>query len=478
MKAVGSEIAATAPHLSVTNHFGQNAGLTEMTRLQNEPWLDFQMLQSGAWLNKSEGAQLNEVLKTARTKPLPLLEQLPPLGALNGEAIYDEGEPLDSAGGRTYHRNAYRAREAMYLTWLNGSFGHSLGVGGVWDWNVCSLPAQQRPVHCDKYRDRNPNWDEVTDMLSGDPAARALSSAAMGFWGEQLRSVGPADGAPFLTPFEQSRILSSHSEDPQGHCAHPGEPFQMALGRDSETLAIYMPQNRVVCLNPAGLVPGTGGSEWINPRTGGPVTPFGKPVLRCPHWPDPGCTLDVDWCRNPPPGSTCYWCNSSSPSTLCAFENPFFETESLGNQDVFLKVSAQLPGYAEGWAGASGKFLRAWAGRSEPEGTWGIDAATSKLDGSGGSTPFRVSDGTKALPDAPAGERGWQGEVPGGLARRSRRRRRLGDSRPLRRLRRAARERGDHLGRGRRIRERRRRGDRRARRFGQGPGGLDGPGVR
>lgn len=123
MKAVGTEIAATAPHLPLTNHFGQNAGLTEMTRLQNEPWLDFQMLQSGAWLNKSEGAQLNEVLKTARTKPLPLLEQLPPLGALNGEAIYDEGEPLDSAGGRTYHRNAYRAREAMYLTWLNGSFG-------------------------------------------------------------------------------------------------------------------------------------------------------------------------------------------------------------------------------------------------------------------------------------------------------------------------------------------------------------------
>ncbi len=393
MKAVGSEIAAATPHLPVTNHFGQNAGATEMMRIQSESWLDFQMLQSGAWLGKGEGEQLGWVLGTARTKPPAILALQPRRGALNAEATYDEGEPLVNEGGRTYHRNAYRAREAMYLTWLNGSFGHSLGVGGVWDWNVCSLPLGQQPVHCDKYRNRNNNWDQVTDMLNGDPGARALSSAAMGFWGEQLRSVGPADGAPFLTPFEQSRIIADLNPGEPDLCEHPGEPFQMALGRDPETLVFYMPQNRVLCLDPTNLVAGPGGLTWVDPRTGSDISSSG-PILRCPNWPAPPCTIDLVWCQNPPQGDTCYWCNASSPPTLCAFENPL-HGEALGNEDVLLKVSAQLPGYAEGWAGASAKFLRAWAGRSEPEGPWGIDGEILKLDGSGGSTTFAISDGAQ-----------------------------------------------------------------------------------
>ncbi len=393
MLAVGTELKRVAPHLLVTNHFG-TANVSEINLLQGEPWIDFQMFQSGALVNKPESSQLTLVLQRAQKMPGQLLAGSPQKGVLNGEAIYDEGEPVENdTSGRTYHRNAYRSRETMYLTWLNGSFGHTIGVGGIWDWNVCSLAEGIQPVHCDKHRSRKADWDEVSDILEGDPDEEQQSSRSAQYWGELLRSVGPADGEPFLTPYEQTRILTGEEVDPDvpDQCAHPGQEFQMALGRDPHTLLTYLPQNEFACLDGRNLAGWAPDHHWFDVREG--VTGGNsRAILRCPDGPGPSCYPDPHYCAAPPPqGPICYYCNAEVSPSLCAFLNPNYTTSPFGQQDVLFTIALD-PGYVDGWAGGSNDILRAWSGRKVEGEPWGIDGEIRTAAGVPLGPWFRISD--------------------------------------------------------------------------------------
>lgn len=394
MKAVGAEIDRVAPHHLISNHFG-SVNVDSVALLQGESWLDFQMFQSGAFANGAnydEAEQLGLVTQRAREMPGDLIARSPAKASINGEAIYDDGEPLEAdAEGRTFHRNAFRARQTAYLTWLNGSFGHSLGVGGIWDWNLCSLAESVRPDFCeddppggaDTARARNPSWDTMAEGLG------KLSSRSMQHLGSLLRSVGPADGELFLTPFEQTRILKQPTE-----AGAPIQHRQMALGRDPHTLLAYLPENKMLVVSGLGLAGYPPAHRWYDVKTEvyEPPLPSASPGLNCPSGLS-SCAADYDFCTTNP---GCLYCNAVAQPSLCAFINRAHDADA-GNSDRVFVVDLD-PGQPESWAGVGAAVLRVWSGRTSKNEEWGIDAELRDSSGQPLGSWFRLNDTLNAPP--------------------------------------------------------------------------------
>lgn len=298
MRAVGQEIKRITPRTLVTNHWSADTTTAQVEAWQAEPWLDFQMLQSGF-----RDAQIYEVLGRARDEAwkMSASSAICPYAntggfssvrkpVVNGEAIYEQGDFAGTSNPAipTTDFNRYRARQAGYLSVLSGAFGYTFGVGGVWDWGLCAIPGNKA---CEFKICHDCNLEPYTTPAgwrSSQGGMRQTSSAQIQYLGDFMRNTmpGPGNALPgfaFIDASEQQRIIG------QNPCPPPSEndptipkvdrTKTMMLARNQDFVVAYLPDQASVTINMAGLdnygpegswlVPSTGSTEFFLPGGGG-----------------------------------------------------------------------------------------------------------------------------------------------------------------------------------------------------------------
>lgn len=223
MREVGEELRrATSAHL-ITNHFGT---IRVEENLHAAEWLDFDMFQSGhnGWREADE--QLRYVTERARRMPLYLRQLMPAKPCVNGEAIYD-GDP---AANRNQHANAFRARQAGYLSLLSGACGYSFGVAGIWDWGA---------------RDRRGTWSK---------SISSVSSHQMAHLGRLFRSL------------EWWRLEPAHDLI-VNQAKEEWERMVLARSGSGDLALAYLPGNDVIEIDMTAF-PNSMSARWFSPVTG------------------------------------------------------------------------------------------------------------------------------------------------------------------------------------------------------------------
>lgn len=246
-----------------TNHIG-TWGPNEYAAFHGKDWLGFQLLQSG----HNQGT-LSLITSRAREMP-PILRDwtsTPPAFAstkksvINGEAIYDYG--MDPAVASPSHFNAFRARQAGWLSWLTGATGYTWGASGLWEWGICG-------------RSPRPSWAVA---LCTEPGIPEPESCYKGYEGamrsanhvQRLRDALSSLDWSSLVQNEQWRIQNQSLD----------ESRKMAVARDADTLVAYLPHNESVRLdlNGTGVEPMTSGLMWSPRYPGGETAVFPRLAL-------------------------------------------------------------------------------------------------------------------------------------------------------------------------------------------------------
>jgi hypothetical protein len=111
----------------VTNHPAGGSAPGDLTSLQNESWLDFQMYQSGTPGN-TQTAERQNMTSRASSLATTLQAATPIKSAINGEATYD------GVSANPDNHTPYRARQTAFLSFFGGAMGYSAGTCGVTDW--------------------------------------------------------------------------------------------------------------------------------------------------------------------------------------------------------------------------------------------------------------------------------------------------------------------------------------------------------
>ncbi len=297
---MGAEIKRVAPRHLVTNHWSAAAWLTEtkacgdafsqlgMAELNAESWMGFHMFQSGSIC--FEGSiRLDRLTQRARTlaQDFSTLAN-PKKPSINGEATYDTGQALNSQGGR----NRYRARQTAWLSALTGSFGYTLGVGGVWDWGLCGgLPP-------------NPCLEQYPDGYRTPQDAWSLAVVANDI--KFFRQIREAELDSSAIYSEQWRM------DPVNQTA--GETVKQVFARDADNVMVYIPEGDEVVIKVTNLTGNPANYGWINPVDGNDLTPAG------------------------------FSCNEAA--VTCSYTNPNRSLSTGFKDAVLVVVAAPLSGFA------------------------------------------------------------------------------------------------------------------------------------
>lgn len=247
-KPVGAAIKAVVPKHLVTNHWNTTS-VTSYANLHDEPWLDFEMVQSG-----HNNGVMTTVLQRARELPWQVAGASNPGYApfvynrkptVNGEAIYDQG-----GAGPTTAFNTTRARQAGYLSWLSGSFGYTWGLGGVWDWGICGSSSSNICGYqmAAGYR----NYSEALNQ----PVNNHIKN-----FGQLLRTRISFGRYKYMDVYEQNRIRNQAPDNEQHK--------KMVLARNPEWILAYLPFNQSIRFvhsgnNSVNLAT----ARWWNPRNG------------------------------------------------------------------------------------------------------------------------------------------------------------------------------------------------------------------
>jgi len=265
LNEVGAKIKEIAPRHLVTNHWSAAAWLTQtqacgsafselgMDELNAASWMGFHMFQSGSICNDDGMTRLNRLTQRARTLAQDFATLAnPKKPSLNGEATYDTGQVLDSGGGR----NRYRARQTAWLSALTGSFGYTLGVGGVWYWGLCGtgLPNPCNEQYPDGYDTPQEGW------------ARAIADDIKFF--RQIRQNELDSGAIYSEQWRMNPVNQS-----------AGETMKQVFARDANNIMVYIPEGINVVVDVTGLTGDPNDFRWINPASGADIVePISKPL--------------------------------------------------------------------------------------------------------------------------------------------------------------------------------------------------------
>jgi hypothetical protein len=293
MRCIGETIRQTVPRHLVTNHFGGGTQLNAMQWFQDQPWLDFQMFQSGqakGQANCNPAAQLQLITQRPREIAFGLWGTSPPKPVVNGEAIYDGGNGMDSDSSftdgtcqtvpvndclGTANYNPYRARQAGYLSGLSGAVGYGFGVKGIFDWGG----GMNRPVA---------NLDWAGGAARRSSAEMKVLSSILGGIDEELI---PASG-----------LVANQAPDAQQQ-----QKMVTAYTVGKTRLLAYLPDNAQIQLDLSTLPKVPRNGRWRNPRTGESTPPgsaagvagdsgiytYTRPA--CPPSGDPNCAAEPDW---------------------------------------------------------------------------------------------------------------------------------------------------------------------------------------
>lgn len=351
---VGRELARTAPRQPVTNHWA-TLELEETTALHGEPWLAFELFQSG-----HNNGDLAAITRRAREMAAQVSGSsepaVPPFGAnikpaINGEGVYDHG----GVPKETF--SDYRQRQAGYLSWLSGAAGYSFGTGGIWDWGLCGKPANDPANPCGYQLPEG--WRDPASAL------RQPSGESLRWMAQLMASVG---GAGFDAA-EQGRI--------RGQEGLP-EERKMALARSPQALLAYLPDN------PAIEILLDGAAAAFNPHTArlyDPRTGIFESVAA-------GGELHAA-------------CSGGG----CRFTNRFQRPDQPEAGDRVLVLSP-LPRRT----GAGERLLEVFSGRLAAGQPWGVNGRLLDAAGRPAGEPFAIAAATGSALSAPVAARDGQGD--------------------------------------------------------------------
>ena len=225
--AEGIRSADTGKHL-ITYH--PNGAQSSATFLHNEPWLDFNMIQSGHSARNSPNYEF--VAKDyARTPVKPTLD---------GESRYED-HPVNWKPAELGYFDESDVRQAAYWNVFAGSLGHTYGCHPIW---------QMKSEGKDPIGFARNNWKDVLDL----PGASSM---------RHLRAL--VESRPFLTAVPAQDLLIDNPPLGLDHAqATRGDGYVM----------VYIPGGRSVKVATGKLGTPALRVWWFDPKSGG-VRPGG-----------------------------------------------------------------------------------------------------------------------------------------------------------------------------------------------------------
>lgn len=235
--AVQEGLRAGGARQLISYHPGGNR--TSATLFHHEPWLGFNMSQSGHRLDHPVWNLVGADWHHTPAKP-----------AIDGETMYEDIQrPLFAATPDTPHASAYEVRRPNYAALFSGAFGVTYGANGVFQFHPGG-EAKHRP---------HAVWREALQF----PGARQMRHLRNLMESRPLLDRVPDQGllgSSDLTGAE--RITATRARDGSYAMIYSagGKPFAVRLDRLSGTKII---------------------ARWYDPRTGA-VTPAGEFPTRAP----------------------------------------------------------------------------------------------------------------------------------------------------------------------------------------------------
>jgi hypothetical protein len=220
----------------------------------DEPWLDFNMLQSGHVRNRANYQMIAADYARVPTKP-----------CIDGEPGYeDHPSGFDLNNG---YLDDYDVRKGMYWSLFAGACGHTYGCHDVWQmWQEGREP---------KTYARTP-WRRALSL----PGARQVRHA---------RAL--LESRPFLSRIPDQGLIVSEAGEGTHH-------VQATRDADGSTALIYLPSAKPVTVDLSWLRGRVLEAHWYDPRTGdsicaGQFPGKGQRTFAPPaRWPDWVLALD------------------------------------------------------------------------------------------------------------------------------------------------------------------------------------------
>ncbi len=231
MDALAAGLRTAGANQLMTYHPGGNR--TSATRYHDEPWLGFNMSQSGHRLDHPVWNLAGADWHRTPAKP-----------ALDGETMYEDIQrPLWRAKPTTPYATAYEVRRPNYAALFSGAFGVTYGANGIF---------QFHPGGDVIYRPRS-NWREALNF----PGARQM---------QHLRAL--MESRPLLDRVpDQGLLASSDLTD--------GERITATRARDGSFAMIYTAAGKPFGVRLDRLSGKKFIAHWFDPRTG-VATPAGE----------------------------------------------------------------------------------------------------------------------------------------------------------------------------------------------------------
>ncbi|HSV72365.1 MAG TPA: glycoside hydrolase family 140 protein [Chthonomonadales bacterium] len=225
-------------HLMTFHPCGQH---TSAQWLHDEPWLDFNMLQSGHTFDRDNWRSVADDYARCPVKP-----------CMDGEPGYeDHPSGFEPANG---YLDAAQARKFAYWALFAGAHGHTYGCHSVWQmWEPGREPITAARIP----------WREALHLPGAD----------------QMRHVRALmESRPFLTRVPDQLLVTTP----------PGDgPEHVAATRDAEGryAFVYLPLGGEVALDRSRMSSANLRAQWFDPRTGATLpceAPEDGPVYRSP----------------------------------------------------------------------------------------------------------------------------------------------------------------------------------------------------
>ena len=248
--AAGLKAGDGGVHLMTYHPMG---GSSTSTHLHAEPWLDFNMIQSGHGArNPHNWAVIDHDYSLAPPKP-----------TLDGEADYED-HPVNWKQENGWFDDL-DVRRTAYWAVFAGAFGHTYG-------STPTFLFQKPGTEMGAFGGRR-TWEEALAL----PGANQM---------KYLR--GLVESRPFLTRIPDQSLLVGDA------CAGP-DHAQATRDADGSWAFIYLASGRPVTIRADRLTGTTLTAAWFNPRTGG-VAPIGpQPRTGSPTFTPPMQGPGLDW---------------------------------------------------------------------------------------------------------------------------------------------------------------------------------------
>lgn len=234
-------------------------GASSSSFFHDEPWLDFNMLQSG-----HSARDIDNYHGIAHDYGL-----VPARPCLDGEPCYED-HPVNWDPDNGYFE-AYDARKAAYRALFAGAHGHTYGGNGVFQF--------WKPGQPDRFNVRRP-WDEAISL----PGAAQMQHA------RRL-----LESRPFLVRVPDQSLVDGHEGQPLPDTGTGTDHVSATRAEDGGYALVYSASGRVITVDLGKLSGRTVTAHWYDPRQGTPLVIGQFPTGAQRQFTPPSSGADNDW---------------------------------------------------------------------------------------------------------------------------------------------------------------------------------------